>query len=180
MVCDLLENSFNYIAVAELKEVAWRGDSTATTMAHAEGDGHIYFARVNPETGGSFCTYSPVFMRNTDSVVSFLVERGVMISNTSILEGRVRSLDGSLKFRGNITVPFPVSHTAVVVAAGSQGAGFVTKPFSKIPDKEEYSVVRAIWPSATTASSSLATAMNGQGGTARVCALQSNEGWWDV
>ena len=112
---------------------------------------------------------------------SFVLEREVPNWNTPLLEGRIRNLLASLKYRGNITVSFPMSHTTVIVTPGSQGSGFVTKLFSMVSEgKKKYSVIRAIWPYASMASSSLAAAMEGQGGPRRVCAVQSEEEWWDA
>ncbi|KAH7413971.1 hypothetical protein DE146DRAFT_14042 [Phaeosphaeria sp. MPI-PUGE-AT-0046c] len=158
------ENPLNYVKMVEPKEVAWRGDSTVGTMPHAEG---------------GLSEWAHMFCSDQSPNKAFILERQVINWNTPFLEGRVRSLVASLKYRGNITVSFPVSHTAVVVTPDSQGAGFVTKLFSKVSDKKKYSVVRAVWPYASMASSSLAAAVESQGGPRRVCAVQSEEGWWE-
>jgi hypothetical protein len=43
----------------------------------------------------------------------------------------------------------------------------------------KYSVVRAVWSYASMASSSVVAAIEIQGGPRRLCAVQSEEEWWD-
>jgi hypothetical protein len=112
---------------------------------------------------------------------SFILEREVPNWNTPLLEGRIRNLLASLKYRGKITVSFLVSHATVIVTTGGQDSGFVNRLVSMVSDaKKRYSVIRAIWPYASMAPSSLAIVMEGRGGPRRVCAVQSEEQWWDA
>ncbi|KAI1618158.1 hypothetical protein EDD37DRAFT_606107 [Exophiala viscosa] len=73
---------------------------------------------------------------------SFTLHRQVTNLPGQILEGMVRTLVASTKYRGKLTVSFPVQYTDVIVSR--QGGNWFTNMLRLSPTKK-YEVVEAVW-----------------------------------
>ena len=108
------------------------------------------------------------FVEDPARFKSFTLERQVANLDVAYIEGQIRMMLASAKYKGNVTISFPITHARVVVNSPDR----VNKLFSAIgtvfSGKNQYEVVKAVWP--------FASATNGQDG--RRCVVQSEEAWW--
>ena len=108
------------------------------------------------------------YVQDTASVKSFALDRVVANLDIGWIEGQLRSLVASLKYRGAVDVTFLVTHSRVVVQSPDKVNPFFTTVTSLFSGKNKYEVVKAVWPFATSRS----------GEPGRRCLVQSEEVWW--
>ncbi|OAQ71165.1 hypothetical protein VFPPC_13479 [Pochonia chlamydosporia 170] len=124
---------------------------------------------VLPEVGeGGLEEWCRRFVQDTATVKTFALDRVVANLDVGWLEGHLRSLIASLKYRGAVDVTFLVTHSRVLVQNPDRVNQFFTNVTSLFSGKNKYEVVKAVWPFATT--------KNGEPG--RRCIVQSEEVWW--
>lgn len=112
------------------------------------------------------------FIEDPAPVKAFVLERTVVNLDTHWLEGQIRSLvAGALGYRGVVTVTFPVTHARVVVQSPDRVNKFFTGLTTLFAGRKTYEVVKAVWPFASCKRDQAE-------GSARVCAVQSEEQWW--
>ncbi|CEJ80262.1 hypothetical protein VHEMI00458 [[Torrubiella] hemipterigena] len=144
----------DYIRCVGHDEVAYRGGSRPDVL---------------PEVGdGGLEEWCRRFVEDGSSVKSFTLERVVANLDVSWLEGQLRSLVASTKYRGSVDVSFIVSHSKVQVQNPDKVNQFFTSVASLFSGKNRYEVVKVVWPFATT--------KNGEPN--RKCLVQSEEVWW--
>lgn len=86
---------------------------------------------------------------------SFSLHRQIANFPTTILEGMVRTLLAATKYRGKVTVEFPVQFAEVIVQR--QSGNWFTNMLRLYPTKK-YEVVQTVWDVASTGESSNTTA----------------------
>jgi hypothetical protein len=103
---------------------------------------------------------------------SFIIERSVANWDTDYIEGQIRSLIASVRYTATLEISFPSTFTRVVVRpaapSSSKWLGWLPKleAANNFPSKP----VQAIWPYANKP----------PGKTARTCASQTEQEWWQV
>ena len=91
--------------------------------------------------------------------------------NTEYLEGQIRSVIAATKYRGHVTVTFPVTHSSVVVHSPTKSLRVCgIDVMSLFVEKKRYEVVKSIWP--------YATSIRDTGNETRKWVVQSEEVWW--
>lgn len=124
---------------------------------------------VLPEVGeGGLEEWCRRFVQDTATVKTFALDRVVANLDVGWIEGQLRSLIASLKYRGAVDVTFLVTHSRVMVQSPDRVNQFFTNVTSLFSGKNKYEVIKAVWPFATT--------KNGEAG--RRCIVQSEEVWW--
>lgn len=108
------------------------------------------------------------FVQDSAGIKVFTLERIVANLDSRWLDGQIRSLVASLKYRGAVDVNFLVTHSKVVVQNPDRVNQFFTSVSSMFSGKNKYEVIKAVWPFATTA----------PGEPGRRCIVQSEEAWW--
>jgi hypothetical protein len=98
--------------------------------------------------------------------------------NTDYIEGRIRSLLASMGYRGHLSITFPVANAEVAVHSAPTKMKLISNLLSSVMETKKYEVVKAYWPYATLGSDSSHTSRSAPGAAARVCAVQSEEAWW--
>lgn len=99
---------------------------------------------------------------------SLTFERTVTNWNTTLLEARIRTLLVNLKYKGNLEITFPVTHSKIVVVAPPAPADFVL-----------FARTGKSWPYANRIDEQTADQGNSDG-NARVCTTQSENDWWQI
>jgi hypothetical protein len=108
------------------------------------------------------------FVEDPAPVKIFTLERQVANMDINWLEGQIRSMVAATNYKGVVAVTFPVTHARVVVQSPDRVNKFITSVTTLFSGKNQYEVVKAVWP--------FATHKNGEQG--RRCAVQSEETWW--
>ncbi|KAJ6444206.1 cation diffusion facilitator 1 [Purpureocillium lavendulum] len=138
------------------------------------GDGEVGYRGgvrpdVLPEVGdGGLDEWCRRFVQDPAAVKYFTLDRVVANLDVAWLEGQLRSLVATLKYRGTVDVTFLVTHSRVLIQNPDKVNQFFTTVASLFSGKNRYEVVRAVWPFATT--------KNGEPG--RKCIVQSEDVWW--
>ncbi|KAM4064769.1 hypothetical protein HRG_004876 [Hirsutella rhossiliensis] len=141
---------------------------------HCVGDGEVaYRGGIRPDVlpqvgGGGLDEWCHRFVQDTATVKSFALDRVVANLDVSWIEGQLRSLVASAKYRGNVDVKFLVAHSRVLVQSPDRFNPFVTSVTTLFSGRNKYEVVKAVWP--------FATLKNGEQG--RRCVIQSEDIWW--
>lgn len=111
---------------------------------------------------------------------SFTLERTVTHWNTSYLEAQIRNLATATKYRGNLSVTFPIAHSKVTILHGRAPAKDkdpkpwkekLLKKHPSGPQTQSYEVLQSVWP--------YASGLPGEG-QIRHFSAQSEETWWQV
>ncbi|KAH0600614.1 hypothetical protein MHUMG1_01612 [Metarhizium humberi] len=124
---------------------------------------------VLPEVGeGGLEEWCRRFVQDTATVKTFSLDRVVANLDVGWIEGQLRSLIATLKYRGAVDVTFLVTHSRVLVQNPDRVNQFFTNVTSLFSGKNKYEVIKSVWPFATT--------KNGEPG--RRCIVQSEEVWW--
>ncbi|KAJ2896991.1 hypothetical protein MKZ38_005054 [Zalerion maritima] len=118
--------------------------------------------------GGELEAWARKFVHDSASVKAFTLERQVANLDKGWIEGQLRSLVAATKYKGNVTVTFPVTHAKVTVQNPDRFGKVLTAVSGLFVAKKQYEVVKAVWP--------FASAPNGE--RDRVCVVQSEETWW--
>lgn len=108
------------------------------------------------------------FVKDNAGVKIFTLERVVANLDVGWIEGQIRSLVASLKYKGVVDVNFIVTHSRVLIQNPDKVNPFFTSVTTLFSGKTKYEVVKAVWPFATTA----------KGEPGRQCIVQSEEVWW--
>jgi hypothetical protein len=144
----------DYIRCVGQDEVAYRGGVRPDVL---------------PEVGeGGLEEWCQRFVQDTATVKTFALDRVVANLDMGWIEGQLRSLIASLKYRGVVDVTFLVTHSRVLVQNPDKVNQFFTNVTSLFSGKNKYEAIKAVWPFATT--------KNGEPG--RRCIVQSEEVWW--
>ncbi|PHH68353.1 hypothetical protein CDD83_6144 [Cordyceps sp. RAO-2017] len=144
----------DYLRCVGDSELAYRGGARPDVLP-AVGDGGL----------DEWCRR---FTQDTAPVKSFALDRIVANLDTSWIEGQLRSLIASAKYRGSVEVTFLVAHSRVLVHSPDRFNQFLTSVTSLFSSRNKYEVVKAVWPFATT--------KNGEQG--RKCVVNSENVWW--
>ncbi|EFY84833.1 hypothetical protein MAC_09119 [Metarhizium acridum CQMa 102] len=124
---------------------------------------------VLPEVGeGELEEWCRRFVQDTATVKTFSLDRVIANLDVGWIEGQLRSLIATLKYRGAVDVTFLVTHSRVLVQNPDRVNQFFTNVTSLFSGKNKYEVIKSVWPFATT--------KNGEPG--RRCIVQSEEVWW--
>ncbi|KHN97847.1 uncharacterized protein MAM_04236 [Metarhizium album ARSEF 1941] len=122
-----------------------------------------------PEVGdGGLEEWCRRFVQDTATVKTFSLDRVVANLDVNWIEGQLRSLIATLKYRGAVDVTFLVTHSRVLVQSPDRVNQFFTNVTSLFSGKNKYEVIKSVWPFATT--------KNGEPG--RRCIVQSEKEWW--
>lgn len=144
----------DYIRCVGHDEVAYRGGVRPDVL---------------PEIGdGGLDEWCRRFVEDSSSVKTFMLERVVANLDVAWIEGQIRSLVASTKYKGTVDVSFVVTHSRVQVQNPDKVNGFFTSVASLFSGRNRYEVVKVVWPFATT--------KNGEPN--RTCLVQSEEIWW--
>lgn len=144
----------DYIRCVGHDEVAYRGGVRPDVL---------------PEIGeGGLDEWCRRFVEDSSSVKTFMLERVVANLDVAWIEGQIRSLVASTKYKGTVDVSFVVTHSRVQVQNPDRVNGFFTSVASLFSGRNRYEVVKVVWPYATT--------KNGEPN--RTCLVQSEEVWW--
>lgn len=108
------------------------------------------------------------FVEDKATIKTFMLERVVANLDVEWIEGQLRSLVASTKYKGQVDVTFTVTHSRVQVQNPDKVNGFFTSVTSMFSGKNRYEVVKVVWPFATT--------KNGEAN--RRCVVQSEDVWW--
>lgn len=154
LVADDERQRLDYIRCVGENELAYRGGTRPDVL---------------PEVGDAgleeWCSR---YVQDKSSIKSFALDRVVVNLDTEWIEGQIRTLIASLKYRGTVSVKFVVTHDRVLVQNPDKVNHFFTSVTGLFSGKNKYEVVKAVWPFATT--------KNGEAG--RRCMVQSEEVWW--
>lgn len=122
-----------------------------------------------PEVGdGGLEEWARRFVEDKASIKTFVMERVVANLDVAWLEGQLRSLIATTKYKGSVDVTFLVTHSKVQVQNPDKVNQFFTSVTSLFSGKNRYEVVKVVWPFASTKS----------GEPNRKCVVQSEEVWW--
>ncbi|TWU75589.1 hypothetical protein ED733_006579 [Metarhizium rileyi] len=145
----------DYIRCVGEGEVAHRGGARPDVLPEVgEGDGLEEWCQR--------------FVQDAAAVKTFALDRVVANLDVGWIEGQLRSLIASLKYRGAVDVTFLVTHSRVLIQSPDRVNQFFTNVTSLFSGENKYEVVKSVWPYATT--------KNGEPG--RRCIVQSEEVWW--
>lgn len=141
---------------------------------HCVGDGEVaYRGGVRPDLlpqvgAGGLDEWCHRFVQDPAASKTFALDRVVANLDVSWIEGQLRSLVASAKYRGNVDVTFLVAHSRVLVQSPDRFSPFVTSVTTLFSGRNKYEVVKAVWP--------FATLKNGEQG--RRCIVRSEDLWW--
>ena len=123
---------------------------------------------VLPEIGdGGLEEWCRRYVKDPSSIKSFALDRVVVNLDVAWIEGQLRSLVAALNYRGVVDVQFTLKHSRVVVQSPDRVNQFFTSVATMFSGKNQYEVVKAVWP--------FATAKHGE--SRRRCIVQSEELW---
>lgn len=105
---------------------------------------------------------------------SFTLERVVTNLDREYLEGKIRALIATTKYRGQVLVDFPTAFSRIVIQA-PKSSNWATNFTSLFKKTSKYDVVKAIWPYANLAPDSDGEVVDG----ARTWAVKSEASWWN-
>lgn len=144
----------DYLRCVGHDEVAYRGSSRPDVL---------------PEVGeGGLEEWCRRFVEDGAGIKSFTLERVVANLDVGWIDGQLRSLVASLKYKGDVDVTFVVTHSKITVQNPDKVNQFFTSVTSLFAGKNKYEVVKSVWPFASTRS----------GEPGRKCAVQTEETWW--
>ncbi|KAM3515632.1 hypothetical protein MY11210_000810 [Beauveria gryllotalpidicola] len=144
----------DYIRCVGHNEVAYRGSARPDVL---------------PEVGdGGLDEWCRRFVEDPAGIKSFTLERVVANLDVSWIDGQMRSLVASLKYKGNVEITFVVTHSKITVQNPDKVNQFFTSVTSLFAGKNKYEVVKSVWPFASSRS----------GEPGRKCAVQTEETWW--
>ena len=102
-------------------------------------------------------------------MIRFTLERIVSNWDTAYIEGRLHSLIGSIGYRGQVEITFPIAHSQVVIHSPDKVNRLFTNMTHLFTGTKKYATVKAVWPYASVPPHE----------EGRVCAVQSEESWWN-
>lgn len=109
--------------------------------------------------------WARIFCEDTAESKSFTLERQVFNWDTEYLEGQIRNIVASTKYRGTLSVTFTIQYAKVVVMKTTTMAWI--QSLVRLGKDRKYEAVQSIWPYAD-----LAPGSNG-----RRCAVQTEQDW---
>lgn len=155
LIPDKASDRTDYLRTINRDEVGFRGGTQPALQPHIND--------------GGLDEWCKMFVEDSSSAKSFLLERVVANLDTNWLEGQLRSLVATTDYKGIVTVSFPVTHSRVVIQSPDKINKFFTSMSTLFSGKNKYDVVKAVWP--------FATAKNGAPN--RKCTVQTEKTWWE-
>lgn len=113
------------------------------------------------------------FVQNTSSQKSLQITRTLSNWDTDLLIGRLHAHILSLKYKGTISITFPVSMARTVLKADTSFASSIRNTLFGGSEGNKIEI-ETVWPYANRAGG------ENEGGytTERMCLVRSEEGWW--
>lgn len=144
----------DYIRCVGHDEVAYRGAARPDILPEI-GEGGV----------DEWCRH---FVEDPASMKCFTLERVVANLDIDWIDGQIRGLLATLKYKGSVDVTFAVTYNKVTVQSPDKASQFFTSAMSLFAGMRRYNVVQSVWPFASSP----------VGEPGRVCAIQTEEAWW--
>ncbi|KAL1960725.1 hypothetical protein VTO42DRAFT_6555 [Malbranchea cinnamomea] len=124
---------------------------------------------------GGLGAWAKQFCNDNAAKKTFVLTREVANWNTTLLDGRLRTLIASLRYQGRVKISFSSTYAHVVVLCPQNAnSPLYSRVLSLVQEPKKYDVVRSVWPYANMPEED-----DVDGSRTRECAVQNEREWWE-